>query len=212
MSSNLVMSTVSPRRNIERNSWWSARIVSLAVVTAAVTLVCAPPASAHDVLESSVPATDSAIAAAPAQVSLRFDEPVAEGFTELVVLGPDGASHWEGGGVTVSGAQVSAPLKPLGPAGKYTVKYHVVSADGHPVSGTVPFTLTVAGPAASRPAAAAVSSSAVAAPVAAAVPAQDPGTVPLWPWIAGGVVLVLAGAIIANRIVGGRSASSGQRK
>jgi hypothetical protein len=126
---------------------------------------------------------------------------VTQGFTELVVLGPDGTSHWEAGGVTISGTRISAPLKPLGPAGKYTIKYNIVSDDGHPVAGTITFNLTVAGPAVSKPA------GPVAAPAAAAVSTPDTDPAPLWPWIAGGVLLLFAGAVIASRIVAGKSGS-----
>ncbi|MTD57824.1 hypothetical protein GKO32_28160 [Amycolatopsis sp. RM579] len=36
-------------------------------------------------------------------------------------------------------------LRPLGPAGTYTVGCHIVSDDGHPVSDTFTFALTNAG-------------------------------------------------------------------
>ena len=147
-----------------------------------------PAADAHSVLVSSSPAAGASVAASPAEAVLEFNEPVENRFTELAVLGPDGASHWEAGPVSVVDARVSAPLRPLGPAGTYTIRYRVTSADGHPVSGTVGFRLTVAGPG-------------TAAPVTAAVARPDgDGPMPLWPWITGGGVLHGTGFAVARRL------------
>ncbi|EOD63424.1 copper resistance CopC family protein, partial [Amycolatopsis vancoresmycina] len=138
-------------------SRWSfpARIAA-ALAAAGAALLCAPAADAHSVLVSSSPSADASLASGPAEAVLEFNEPVENRFTELSVLGPDGASHWEAGPASVVDARVSAPLRPLGPAGGYTIRYRVTSADGHPVSGTVPFRLTVAGPGGAVPAATAV--------------------------------------------------------
>ncbi|MFJ8910859.1 copper resistance protein CopC [Amycolatopsis sp. NPDC102389] len=172
-------------RNVPRGAVIAASVLFMA-------LAGAQPAMAHSVLVSSDPAKDSSFASAPAAVTLVFNEPLDRGFTELAVLGPDGTSHWEGGEPVVTGEKLSAPLRALGAAGVYTVKYRVVSADGHPVSGSVPFTLTTAGPgtaAAPKP----------RTDTAAALPAAD-DSVPLWPWIAGAVLVALAGAFTARLI------------
>ncbi|HEV7976844.1 copper resistance CopC family protein [Amycolatopsis sp.] len=170
--------------------------VALGMLILALT---APAASAHSVLESSSPAKDSSIATAPAEVVLQFNEPLDTGFTELAVLGPDGTSHWEGGAPVITGPKLSAPLKPLGQAGKYTVHYRIVSTDGHPVSGSLTFTLTSPGPA--------TATSVPAAPTPPNSPAADTaaqsdtgGGVPAWPWITGAVVLLIAGAAVAIHI------------
>ncbi|MEV7099392.1 copper resistance CopC family protein [Amycolatopsis sp. NPDC051045] len=171
-------------------SRWSFPVRTAAALAAAgcAVLFGAPAADAHSVLVSSSPAEGAAVAAAPAEVALVFNEPVENRFTELAVLGPDGTSHWEAGPASVVDARVSAPLRPLGPAGGYTIRYRVTSADGHPVSGAVPFRLTVAGPVAAVPAAAVVAS------------AGDAGSVPLWPWITGGAVLLGTGFAVARRV------------
>ncbi|WP_406629777.1 copper resistance CopC family protein [Amycolatopsis sp. WGS_07] len=141
-------------------------------------------------MESSVPAKDSAVAAGPAAIVLTFNEPLDSGFTELAVRGPDGTTHWESAAPTVSGATLSAPVKPLGPAGKYTVDYRVVSADGHPVSGSYSFTLTKAGP----------GIAAAAPPSPAVAKSETNGDLPVWVWIAAAAVLLIAGGIVAARI------------
>ncbi|SFW85504.1 copper resistance CopC family protein [Amycolatopsis australiensis] len=168
-----------------------ARIVVTLAAAACVALLGAPPADAHSVLVSSSPAADAAVAASPAEVVLVFNEPVENQFTELGVLGPDGTSHWEAGPASIVDAKVSAPVRPLGPAGDYTIHYRVTSADGHPVSGTVPFRLTVAGPGSAVPVTAAMTS-----------PAAD-GAMPLWPWITGGAVLLGTGFAVARRLARG---------
>ncbi|MFD5244623.1 copper resistance protein CopC [Amycolatopsis sp. NPDC058340] len=164
------------------------RGAALAIAVLFMALACAQPAMAHSVLVSSDPAKEASLDSAPAVVTLVFNEPLDRGFTELAVLGPDGTSHWEGGPPVVTGEKLSAPLRPLGAAGVYTVKYRVVSADGHPVSGSVPFTLTTAGP------------GTAAVPKVRSETAVADDTVPVWPWIAGAALVALAGAFVARRI------------
>jgi hypothetical protein len=167
-------------------------------------------AFAHDVLVGSDPANGASLATGPSKVTLTFDLPVKEYFSTITVVGPDG-NHYEGGPSTVDGSTVSAPMRPLGPAGTYTIGYRIVSDDGHPVSGAVRFSLTQAGPGQGVPASqAAASNSAVSstssAPGAPAAVAQDQpgesgsGGIPAWPWVLGGVVLVAAGAVVALRL------------
>lgn len=164
------------------------RIAAVLAAAGGALLLGTPVADAHSVLLSSSPAKDAAVATSPAEAVLVFNEPVENRFTELAVLGPDGTSHWEAGPVSVVDARVSAPLRPFGPAGTYTIRYRVTSADGHPVSGTVPFELTVAGPGVAVPAAATTAS-----------PGGD-GAMPLWPWITGGAVLLGTGFAVARRL------------
>ncbi|WP_428844287.1 copper resistance CopC family protein, partial [Mycolicibacter sinensis] len=67
------------------------------------------------------------------------------------MVGPDG-HLWSTGETQVQGPVASVAVRPLGPAGTYTVNYRVTSADGHVVSGSWPFRLTVAGTAEPGPA------------------------------------------------------------
>ena len=96
-------------------------------------------------ITGSDPADGSTVPTAPTQVSVTFDEtPQPEG-AALTVVGPDGAHH-EQGAVTVRDKVVSVPVGALPPAGAYEIGYRVVSSDGHPVSGSVAFTLTTPSP------------------------------------------------------------------
>ena len=149
----------------------------------------APASSAHAQLESSDPADGARLAAAPERVSLVFGEPVDAGFAQVSVRGPDGRSHWEAGPAQVSGERVTAPLRELGPAGRYVINYRVLSVDGHPVSGTIVFGLAQAG-----------DGTPVAGGGTAAGAPPTQGGVPFWVWI-GGAIVLFVGAMLAAAFV-----------
>jgi copper resistance protein C len=101
-------------------------------------VVVASPASAHASLVRSSPADQSSVATAPKTVRLTFDENVRMP-SVILVTDSDGASVAQGKTSVVDntvGTRVS-----IGPSGDYTVAYRVVSADGHPVSGRLSFTV-----------------------------------------------------------------------
>ena len=194
-------------------------MITRALRVAAVTLLCglalllgAAPAFAHTRLQSSNPADGSSLDTAPQQVSLTFNEPMQAGFATLTVVGPD-STQYQSGQVSTNGGTVTIGVSPLGPAGKYEIGYRVISEDGHPVSGSVAFTLTAPGPAAATPTPAPAAAPASPTPIPAAPPAPAPapvaastsdgGDTPVWPWIVGGVVLIAIGAVAALRL--GRS-------
>ena len=104
----------------------------------------APSASAHAALESTTPAKGAAVGKNTKQVSMIFGEEI------LVIKGkyPNSISVTNPQGVivsigvaTVSGMKISESLKTPLIAGKYLVKYRVVSADGHVVSGSYNFSV-----------------------------------------------------------------------
>jgi hypothetical protein len=181
------------------------RVIRL-IVTALVALTSSflflgQPANAHNVLESAQPAIGSSISSGPPDVSVTFNAPVQNGFTELIVLGPDN-THWEAGPPGIVGDTVQAPLRPLGPAAWYTIEYRIVSADGHPVSGQSRFQLTVAGTGA--PAGpSSYSGGALIQPVDAANVTVAPATAaPIWPWIVGGGAILVLAFALARRLTG----------
>jgi copper resistance protein C len=158
------------------------RIAWLGLVLAAMTLTAtmnAHEASAHATRVSAEPADNAVLTAGPAQVSATFNERLQTTFAVMTVVGPDG-NVWSIGEPTVQGAVVSVGLRPLGPAGAYTVNYRVTSADGHVVSGSWSFRLTVPGTGTPGPAAS----------------ATDTGEdVPVWLFVVVAVALVAAGAL-----------------
>ncbi|THG31092.1 copper resistance CopC family protein [Naasia lichenicola] len=111
------------------------------MLAAALVLVPAGAASAHDYLVSTDPAADSTVSTPIDQVDLTFNDAVLDfaDSTRLQVTGPDGGStHFETACATVANTEVSAPIA-LGEAGEYTVVWRIVSSDGHAVSDTYSF-------------------------------------------------------------------------
>ncbi|WP_037335499.1 copper resistance CopC family protein [Saccharomonospora piscinae] len=202
----------------------AALVTALAVALVGLA-VTALPASAHNVLISSAPAEGDELDTAPTEVVLTFDQPVQEAdVNEVALTGPQG-DQWAEGTVTVDGDTVTAPLRPLGPAGEYVVGYRILSADGHPVSDEIRFTLTAPGPGEASgapdtevPGAGqgdSGDSGAEQQQQDGAAPGEDgaeqdrtaseddSGGVPVWVWLAGAAVLLVAGLVVALRM--GRS-------
>lgn len=100
----------------------------------------AGPASAHTRLRHSTPA-ENATVSSPRQVALTFTDQVPPGQARVQILSVDGTRH-EAGAPEIRGDTVTQKVKGALPAGKYAVVYLVTSADGHPVKGEVPFTVT----------------------------------------------------------------------
>lgn len=176
------------------------RALALALLTGLALLTAAAPALAHTRLVGSDPADGASLATAPDRVALTFNEAMQADFSTVTVVGPDGA-EWQTGEVAASGDTVTVAVRPLGPAGRYEIGYRVVSDDGHPVAGSVAFTLTAPGPGAAAATPEAPPSTQAPAPAAARpAPAEDGGGAPVWPWLVGAVVLVGAGVTAALRM------------
>lgn len=129
------MTVIRPRVTLRR--------VLLAVVALLVAVGGAIPAAlAHDYLVSSNPRANSTVTAAPKDVTLTFNDIVLSkpARPQITVKGP-GGRYYETGCGTATDTAVTTPVG-LGPAGKYTVTWRIVSADGHPVSDALSFTYT----------------------------------------------------------------------
>jgi copper resistance protein C len=112
----------------------------LAVVAMAVAFVAtASPASAHAQLESINPGPGATLKDLPQEVNLSFSEDVrTPAFVQLT--NPDGVNVAKGDVSIVDNKVTQTTGAPAG-SGKYTVSYRITSADGHPVSGSVSFTV-----------------------------------------------------------------------
>ncbi|MGN6377703.1 MAG: copper resistance CopC/CopD family protein [Gaiellales bacterium] len=118
-----------------------SRIAALAVAAMAVAAALPATAEAHATLISSTPAAGGVVARAPHQVVLKFDEPVqpVKGGTDVVtsagrsVLG--GPPHTAAG----DGRELVIPLQSGLGDGDYTVRWRIVSTDGHLISGVLAF-------------------------------------------------------------------------
>ncbi len=109
----------------------------------ALLVTLAGPAAAHAVLLSTSPAASGQVASAPASVALTFNEMPQGEFSDIHIVGPDGARR-DSGHVQVLNDTVTEDLGGTRPAGTYVVDWRVVSADGHPLSGEFSFTATSA--------------------------------------------------------------------
>lgn len=157
------------------------------VLFVVLSLAGAGPASAHAAVIGTDPADGASLTTAPARVSATFNETMQSAFAAMTVVGPDG-NLWSTGAPQVRDAVMSVELRPPGPSGTYTVNYRATSADGHVVTGSWSFELTVGGTGTPGPS---------AAPLA---PPEQPGDdLPVWPFIVGACVIVGAGAWWAAR-------------
>jgi copper resistance protein C len=155
----------------------------LAAVLTIVALAVAPAASAHATRIAVDPAENAVLSTGPTEVSATFNEPLQTTFAAMTVVGPD-KNLWSSGDPRIQGAVVSVAVRPLGPVGVYTINYRVTSADGHVVSGSWSFRLTTPG---------------TGTPGPAASPPSSPGGIPIWPFIAVGVVIVVGAAWWVSR-------------
>ena len=116
-------------------------LLTLPILVLTGLLAMAAPASAHAVLESSSPGRGSQLAVAPPTVTLGFSEGV--GLAQRAVQVVDGRGKRVDDGIPThpGGDQrsVQVKLKPGLGNGSYTVMWRIVSADGHPASGTFSF-------------------------------------------------------------------------
>lgn len=167
-------------------------LAALAALVLAFLLCAAPalPAQAHTSLKSSDPQKNAQVKTL-SKVTLEFADSVR--FPVVVVRGADG-KRYEQGAPAVDGPKVTADVAQPVPPGRYTIAWRVVSPDGHPLEGEIPFTVigdqslgtatSVAEPAASS--AASSTASSTGASTAPAQTAQaDSGeqrSVPGWIW------------------------------
>ncbi len=160
---------------------------SAMVLTLMLAVIIAPSASAHTALTASTPA-DQSKTTAPSQLELRFNENVNSRFV-VVLLTAAGGQRVDTAEPHVSGATVTVKVLSTPPAGTYTVAYRVVSADGHPVTGTFGFEI-VAGAGTPPTTSATIPSTPPAAPAAA--DETEPALSLQWALIASTIVVAVA--------------------
>jgi copper transport protein len=109
-------------------------------VLLALALVLAPAAAeAHAVLLESMPADGTRLDEPPAEVVLRFNEPVQPIIVR--VFDPAGAVINDPAGTIAGDGMVRLALPPKLAEGSYIVSYRVTSTDGHLVAGSLVFAI-----------------------------------------------------------------------
>ncbi|MFI6497325.1 copper resistance protein CopC [Nonomuraea typhae] len=123
------------------------RTVVTAVTCGLLLFLSAPAALAHDGLKTSSPSKNAKVKALE-EIELEFTARVRMPF---VVLHDAKGKAVELGKPVADGKIVTAEV-PAAPApGKYVIGWRVVSSDGHPIMGEIPFTLTAPPPPAETP-------------------------------------------------------------
>jgi methionine-rich copper-binding protein CopC len=116
----------------------------LVLVTAAVLLgtglLGAGPASAHAALVGTDPEDGSTLATAPSSITFTFNENVSRR-AQVAVAAPDG-TQVDVGRIRAVDNTVTAAVPDVDQRGTYSASYRVISADGHPVTGTVTYKVT----------------------------------------------------------------------
>lgn len=106
----------------------------------------ATPAAAHDELLSTYPEASATTPGVPAEISLTFTGELQglEGATVIEVLTEDG-SNLADGAPEVLEATVTQDLSDRSVVGEITVRWRVVSSDGHPISDEYTFVVETMG-------------------------------------------------------------------
>jgi copper transport protein len=130
------------------------RRAATALLLAVALLLRAPAlAEAHTVLLSSDPAAGARLVSTPSRIRLLFSEPLEPTLARITLQGGDG--HGTPLVVSVDPHDVHALIAAVdsGPPGTFRVVWRVVSADGHPATGSFVYSVTgaVARPAAPPP-------------------------------------------------------------
>nr|WP_246284396.1 copper resistance CopC family protein [Nocardioides perillae] len=120
------------------------------LASVALLAATASPADAHSALESSSPTAGAQLRSAPDTIELRFNEPVLADYARASVSVGEGAPTTLS--LEVTGAVVVADTAEVRtPTGErsipWTLRYRVVSADGHPITGELRFAVAPAPPA-----------------------------------------------------------------
>lgn len=100
----------------------------------------AGPASAHAAMIGSDPEDGASMAAAPTSLTFSFNENVSRR-AQVAVAAPDG-SQVDVSDIRAVDGSVTATIADVDQRGTYSASYRVVSADGHPVTGTVTYDVT----------------------------------------------------------------------
>lgn len=166
------------------------RALIACLIAGAAVLVTAAPAAAHNALISSDPKDKSSLEVGPSTVTLTFDQDVqgGQGINTISVVDANGGHYEVPGDPTITDNAVSAKVNALGKAGQYKIGYRILSADGHPVSGELTFTLTKDGTGTPRQ----IDANDL-------MDRQPSDGLPIWVWIVGAVVLLGGGVFFALR-------------
>lgn len=153
----------------------------------------APAALAHDSLKSSSPAKGATVSGVQT-IELEYSSRVR---FPLVVLRTAAGETIQLGEPQADGPKVRTAVPTRLAGGPYVIAWRVVSSDGHPIEGEIPFTVkgAAAGATASATEAASAPPATSAEATRPAAAAQGGGGIPGWLW-GGLAALVVAGLAV----------------
>jgi copper transport protein len=114
------------------------RVLLLASVLAGAPIWPAPPVNAHASLVEALPADGAVLDEAPRFVQLRFNEPISPVMVKLI--GSDGHVR-DNITFKAQNEAIEVALPPDLGQGTHILSFRVISADGHPVGGTLMFSI-----------------------------------------------------------------------
>jgi copper transport protein len=123
------------------------RVAAAAAAALLVALALPAAASAHAVLERSTPERGAPLSSSPGEIAFYFNEPVEATFGAVALYDSAGEEVDTGEPFRPDdeSSALGVPIEGDLPDGVYTATYRVISADSHPVSGGLVFTVGEAG-------------------------------------------------------------------
>ncbi len=118
-------------------------LLTLIVSALAVLGPMAAPANAHDQVQSTLPADQEHVDLPPSAIAITFTDDILE-IGAIVMVVDAKERNWAEGDMRLDGPQATQPVAPDLPDGAYQVRWRVVSADGHPISGAFAFAVGAA--------------------------------------------------------------------
>ncbi|WP_404442405.1 copper resistance protein CopC [Microbacterium marinum] len=117
-------------------------VLAVAALTLVSVFAVAAPASAHDELVGSSPAADAKLDTLPSEIVLTYPAAIMTDGAAIAVIDADGADLTTGDPVIETNT-LTVPIDAAAGSADagYAVEWRVVSSDGHPISGTIPFTV-----------------------------------------------------------------------
>lgn len=134
------MSTVKSKKN---NFYRLTSLIGLFMLCMYVITLFPKVALAHAFVIESTPAENEILSTSPSSIRIQFNESLQNGFHSIIVLDSLGKkvplqkSQINKENQSIIGTKIIKKL----PKGSYTMQWKVVSADGHPVQGVIPFSI-----------------------------------------------------------------------
>lgn len=127
---------------MNKNKWIDCMRLAFMAGSVAMTAVLPLSAEAHALLVKAEPARRAALVQVPRELKLWFNEEIEPAYTKLAVLDAAGKSVTDAKfGVPADNRKLMVLALPALDPGKYTVKFRVLSVDGHVVESAYDFVL-----------------------------------------------------------------------